>query len=104
MVFPPLFDANIPDDVVWLHRFSWHVGSVAIAAMISMYIYSSLRPGNLPLVVCATAMATGFACLGVGFAAFGNEALWRTPAPYLWSVVANLGAVGIWTSSERVGT
>jgi hypothetical protein len=44
----------------------------------------------------ATAMSAGFAMLGIGLAVFGNRALWRTPAPYPWALVAMVGGLGLY--------
>jgi hypothetical protein len=45
-VLGPLKASGLPDNVVWLHHFSWHVGSVAVLAMIALFllaVYSSRR-------------------------------------------------------------
>jgi len=101
MVLPPLADKDIAGEVVWLHHFSWHVGSVAVATMSAMFLVAAARPGNFLLALFATAMSIGFACLGVGLAVFGNNVLWSTPAPYFWSTIALLGVLGLWSSPER---
>jgi len=95
MVLPPLKEAEIAAEIVWLHHFSWHAGSVSVAVMASMFLYAALRPGNLAVAVFATAMSIGFAFLGIALALFGNEVLWGTPAPYAWLVVASLAGLGI---------
>jgi len=95
MVLPPLEEVEIPAEILWLHHFSWHVGSVAVAVMASMFLYASFRPCNLVVAAFATAMSIGFACLGIALAMFGNEVLWGTPAPYVWTVIASLAGLGI---------
>lgn len=95
MVLPPLAQVELPAEVVWLHHFSWHVGSVAVAVMASMFLFASLHPGNLAVAVFATGMSIGFACLGVALAIAGSEVLWGTPAPYVWAIVASVGGLGI---------
>jgi len=103
MVLTPLRGSGIDDEVIWLHNFSWHVGSVTIA-MTGMFLYSSVRPGNLALAVVATLMSIGQTVIGVGLAVFASSALWGTPAPYVWSIVSLIGVIGIWISSERKST
>ena len=95
MVLPQLSVAELPAEVVWLHHFSWHVGSIAVIAMIVMYVPSTQKPENLSMAVIATAMSFGFAFLGISLAIFGDSVLWGTPAPYVWRIVGSLGALGI---------
>ncbi len=104
MVLSPLLGSGINEEVIWLHNFSWHVGSVTAVAMAGMFFYSSVRPGNLALAVVATLMSIGQTAVGVGLAVFASSALWSTPAPYIWSIVSVLGVIGIWNSSERKDT
>ena len=104
MVLTPLQGSGIDEEVIWLHNFSWHVGSVTAIAMSGMFLYSSVRPGNLALAVVATLMSIGQTVIGVGLAVFASSALWGTPAPYIWSIVSVLGVIGIWISSERKST
>jgi hypothetical protein len=95
MVLPPLEGVAIPAEILWLHHFSWHVGSVAVAVMASMFLYASFRPCDLVVAAFATAMSIGFASLGIALATFGNEVLWGTPAPYVWTIIASLAGLGI---------
>ena len=83
MVLPPLSLAELPQEVIWLHHFSWHVGSVAVAAMAGMYLYASIKADQLAMAVFATAMSIGFAGLGIGLGVWGSSAMWGTPAPYV---------------------
>jgi hypothetical protein len=101
MVLKPLAESALDEEIILLHHFSWHVGSIAIIAMIFMYTYASLKQGNVVLAIIATAMSLGFALLGIGLAVYGSEVIWGTPAPYVWSLVTLVGAVGIWLSIER---
>jgi hypothetical protein len=96
MVLPPLLETDLPPEVIWLHHFSWHVGSIAVAAMIAMFIYAACKPGNAPMAFIATAMSVGFALLGIGLAVFGNGVVWETPAPYVWALIAVIGGVGLY--------
>jgi hypothetical protein len=57
MVLPPLSKTDMPDAVIWFHHFSWHVGSVAVAAMVVMYIYASIRSAPLSMAIIATGMS-----------------------------------------------
>lgn len=95
MVLPPLLESGLPVEVIWLHHFSWHVGSVAVMAMIAMYIFAARKAEYLPMAWIATAMGFGFAILGVGLAVYGDTSMWGTPAPYVWSIVTILGVCGI---------
>lgn len=94
-VLGPLKTSGLPDNVIWLHHFSWHVGSVAVLAMMSLFLLAAWQPSGFLFAAVATAMSAGFAALGIGLATFGNRALWRTPAPYPWTIIAILGALGI---------
>lgn len=95
MVLDPLQDSGLPKDVIWLHHFSWHVGTVSVLAMVAMFILAALRENGLVFGLIATVMSAGFAGLGISLAAFGNAALWQTLAPYPWTVIAVLGGIGI---------
>jgi hypothetical protein len=94
-VLRPLKTSGLPDDVIWLHHFSWHVGSVAVLAMIGLFLLATWSASGFLFAAVATAMSVGFAALGIGLAAFGNKALWRTPAPYPWMLIAILGGLGL---------
>lgn len=96
MVLPPLLATDLPENVIWLHHFSWHVGSVAVVGMIVLFVHAALKPGNIAGALIAAGMSTGFAAVGIGLAVYVNGVLWATPAPYAWSVVAVVGSVGAW--------
>lgn len=98
LVLPPLLQAGLSAEVIWLHHFSWHVGSIAVIGMIAMYISAARVPENLSIAVIATAMSIGFALLGIGLALYGDSDMWSTPAPYIWSLIAALGMTGIVTA------
>ena len=104
MVLIPLLDSGIDAEVIWLHNFSWHAASITALAMTGMFFYSSVRPGNLALAVVATLMSLGQMVVAFGLGIFANNALWSTPAPYIWCIVSVLGVMGIWTSSDRKST
>jgi hypothetical protein len=95
-VLNPLHQVDLPPDVVWLHHFSWHVGSVALIAMAAMFVLAGRKAEHLILAGFGTAISLGFAILGVSLAVFGNAALWSTPAPYPWTLVAVFGGAGIY--------
>jgi len=101
-VLDPLHRVDLPADVVWLHHFSWHVGSVALSAMAAMFVLAARKSEHLILADFGTAISIGFAVLGVSLAVFGDAALWRTPAPYPWTLSAAFGGAGIYLS--RKGT
>jgi len=94
-VLAPLKRSGLPDEVVWLHHFSWRVGSVAVLTMIALFLLAVRRPEGLAFAAVATAMSAGFSAVGISLALFGDRALWRTPAPYAWTVVAVLGGLGL---------
>lgn len=94
-VLGPLKESGLADSVIWLHHFSWHVGSVAVLAMITLFLMAVWLPDGLIHAVVATAMSAGFSALGIGLATLGNSALWRTPAPYLWTLITVIGALGL---------
>ncbi|MEE4110023.1 MAG: hypothetical protein V2I24_11775 [Halieaceae bacterium] len=94
-VLGPLKASGLPDNVVWLHHFSWHVGSVAVLAMIALFLLAVYEPDGYAYAAVATAMSLGFAALGIGLAVFGNRALWKTPAPYPWTLIAVIGVLGL---------
>ncbi|MEL7112820.1 MAG: hypothetical protein AAFZ74_05365 [Pseudomonadota bacterium] len=94
-VLEPLAQSGLPQDVIWLHHFSWHVGTVAVLIMAGMFIAASRSPAGRILGVFATAMSAGFAALGIGLALLGDEVLWTTPAPYPWTLIALIGVVAV---------
>jgi hypothetical protein len=94
-VLGPLKASALPDNVVWLHHFSWHVGSIAVLAMVALFLLAVYQPDGYAYAAVATAMSLGFATLGIGLATFGNRALWRTPAPYPWTLIAVIGVLGL---------
>jgi hypothetical protein len=99
-VLDPLHRVDLPADVVWLHHFSWHVGSVALVAMAAMFVLAARKPEHLILAGFATSISVGFAVLGVSLAAFGDAALWSTPAPYPWTLSAAFGGAGIYLARK----
>lgn len=95
MVLDPLDASTLPKNIVWLHHFSWHVGSVSVIAIVGMYWYASSHSGQHALAIAATTISGGFAILGIGLAIFGDAIVWTTPAPYVWTLVAGVGAFGV---------
>ena len=103
MVLPPLHDQRLPDNVVWLHHFAWHVGSIAMIAMICLFFIGARDTGGLAMVFIATGMCVGFAALGLGLAVFGSASMWGTPAPYVWAVASVIGGIGIGIRRRSIG-
>ena len=101
MVLPPLSDTDLPANIVWLHHFSWHVGSVALLAMIAMFVITAQRGDDPTMAIIATCMSVGYAVLAVSLAMWGDEALWTSPAPYIWWPIALLGGLGTMTLKRR---
>ena len=102
MVLPPLATSQLTPETIALHHFSWHVGSVAIATMAVLFLCASVRPMQLAMAVIATAMCGGFALLSVLLAVFSHQALWATPAPYLWSVNNGFWSCRLLLVSEKI--
>ena len=94
-VLGPLADSNLPQDVIWLHNFSWHVGTVAVLGMAALFIAATRAQSGRLMGVIATAMSFGFAILAIGLAVLGDPVVWSTPAPYPWTLIACLGFVGV---------
>jgi len=101
-VIPPLAQSGMPDTVKSLHGFSWHVGSIAVIAMIAMFGCAATLENQMPMAVIASAMSLGFTLLALGMGMSGHRGLWKTPAPYLWALVAIMGFGGVLTSGELV--
>ena len=99
MVLSPLAETNLPEEVIWLHHFSWHVGSISLIGMILLYVYAARNKGNYPVAFIASITLAGFAILGISLALFGNPVLWSSPAPYVWVIVSMIGFWGV--SLER---
>lgn len=95
MVLSPLADTDLPQNVIWMHHFSWHVGTVAALGMAALYIVAMRDSAGRLFAIVATAMSAGFAVLAIGLASFGNAELWTTPAPYPWTLVAIVGLLGL---------
>lgn len=102
-VLAPLATSNLPADVIWLHHFSWHVGTVAVLIMAALFVAAARsEPGRL-LAVFATLMSSGFAVLAIGLAILGDPVVWTTPAPYPWTIITVLGVIGLATSPAFKG-
>ena len=95
-VLDPLHQVALSADVVWLHHFSWHVGSISLVATAAMFVLGGRKTEHLILATFGTAISTGFAILGIFLAVFGEAALWNTPAPYPWAPIAALGGTGLY--------
>lgn len=96
-VLAPLAASDLPPDVIWLHHFSWHVGTVAVVTMAALFIAATRHENGRLLAGFATIMSAGFAALAIALAWFGDPVLWSTPAPYPWTIIAVLGAMGLIT-------
>ncbi|MEO1305133.1 MAG: hypothetical protein AAFV37_09165 [Pseudomonadota bacterium] len=95
MVLGPLSETDLPKDVIWLHHFSWHVGTIAVLSMVGLFLLAARRKDGWIFGAIATATSAGFAALGIGLAAFGDSVLWTTPAPYPWTLIAIIGTVSV---------
>lgn len=94
-VLAPLATSNLPTDVIWLHHFSWHVGTVSVLTMAALFIAATRSERGRLLAAFATFMSAGFAALAIGLALFGNSVVWSTPAPYPWTIITILGVIGL---------
>jgi len=101
LVLGPLAGSGLPPQVIWLHHFSWHVGTIAVLAMAAMFAAAIWHPAGAVLAGIASAMSAGFAALGISLAMFGDSVLWTTPAPYPWTLVALVGAAGVLLGKRR---
>jgi hypothetical protein len=95
MVLAPLEGSGLPPDIIWLHHFSWHVGTVAVMGIVALFGFAVAHPAGRLLAAIASSVSLGFAALGVGLAVFGDPVVWTTPAPYPWTLVAILGFLGV---------
>ena len=99
-VLAPLATSNLPTDVIWLHHFTWHVGTVAVLIMAALFVTAiRAKPARL-LAGFATSMSAGFAVLAIALAIFGDPVVWSTPAPYPWTIITILGVIGLATSPK----
>ena len=99
-VLDALHQVALSADVVWLHHFSWHVGSISLVATAAMFVLGGRKTEHLILATFGTAISTGFAILGIFLAVFGEAALWNTPAPYPWAPIAVLGGTGLYFANK----
>jgi len=100
LVIPPLAQSDIPDTIKSLLGFLWHVGSVAVLAMIAMFATAATLEGQMLMAAIAASMSLGFALLALTMGLRGHKGLWKTPAPYIWSIIALTGFAGVLTSGE----
>jgi len=100
-VLDPLHQVALSADVVWLHHFSWHVGSISLVATAAMFVLGGRKTEHLILARFGTAISAGFAILGICLAVFGDTALWNTPAPYPWAPIAALGGAGLYFAHKE---
>ena len=83
----------------WMGYFVWHIVTVVLGIIAVTFVYLALRQKTVathlkPLALFATALLLGIAVLGVVLGLVSNGALWGTPAPYAFGVLALLAAAG----------
>ena len=83
-----------------MHYFIRHFGTVAVLAMMIMFLLAARRREHVAHAMIALAMSAGFAAIGMSLAIFGDPALWTTPAPYAWGPIAILGILGVLLRSK----
>lgn len=92
---PPLSNTELTDEAIWILHFSWHSGTVAMTGLVLLFLYAARNQGNYPVAAIASVTMSGFAIVCIALAQFGNEVLWLTPAPYLWTSISMLGISGV---------
>lgn len=100
-VLAPLAETDLPGDVIWLHHFSWHVGTITVLAMAALFVLAARHGNGRAFGIIATLISTALGALGIGLAVFGDGVLWTTPAPYPWTLIALIGFAGIATDRGR---
>ncbi|MEM8500523.1 MAG: hypothetical protein AAF542_21080 [Pseudomonadota bacterium] len=96
-VLAPLLNTNLPADVIFLHHFSWHVGTVAVLG-IAFLFYMACIANAINYALIASTISAGFSLVALILATNVDPILWTTPAPYPWTLVAILGYVGAYIS------
>lgn len=101
LVVPPLLATqDMPAEAIWLAYFNWHAGSVSLALCAGALGITALRPRHIAAGIMAALILSGFALLGLAMAIFGNSALWGTPAPYAFAILAALAWTGLLTQQK----
>ena len=95
LVLPPLSGSALPDSVAGLHAFSWHAGTVLAFGMASLFALAVWHPAGDVFAIVATIMSGGMGAIAIALATVKHKALWGTPAPYPWNVIALTGLVGV---------
>lgn len=89
--------SELEETVKWLSYFTWHDGTVALLIAAGAYVYVGQVPGTRILAVFFTAMLAGFGITGLLTAILASPALWTTPAPYAFNLIAIIGLAAILT-------
>lgn len=92
---PLLAQQDIPEVAKWLLYFCWHDGTVVLLICAGAFAYAGVRRGNRAVGVLAALIISAIGLLGLGVTVFGSNALWSTPAPYAFSVIALLAWVAV---------
>ncbi len=93
-VLPPLHETDLPNSVIWLHYFTWHITSIFLAGFTAIYFYCARYTGNKPFAIISSLVFLGLGVTGVILAIGYDPSLWDTPAPYYWFIVAFFGFLG----------
>lgn len=94
LAIPPLMSAESLDaETRWLLYFTWHDGTAALIVCSAALAYAAARAGNRAIAVFAGLVLAGFGVAGLGVAVVSG-ALWATPAPYAFGILALLALTG----------
>ena len=96
VIDPIRTSTELEETVKWLSYFTWH-DAVALLVAASAYLYVGLVPGNRILAIFVTVMLAGFGVMGLATALFASPALWSTPAPYAFNLIAIIGLIAMLT-------
>lgn len=94
-VLPPLQETDLPNSVIWLHYFSWHISSIFLVGFAAVYIYCARFEGNKPFATISSLVFFGLGVVAITLTIGYDPSLWGTPAPYLWFMVSFFGFIGV---------
>ncbi|MEP3451569.1 MAG: hypothetical protein ABJN65_01070 [Parasphingorhabdus sp.] len=95
LVLQPLMMSGLPKNVTGLLQFGWHVGTVQALGIGALFALAVWHPAGNVFAMVATIMSGAMGVIAIGLALFTNKALWSTPAPYPWNLIALMGLLGL---------
>ncbi len=93
-VDPLMASSDVPEVAKWLLFFNWHVGTVVFVILGVVFALLSRDPAQRALAVVAISIIGAIGVLGLGMTIAGPAAMWSTPAPYAFFVIAAVGLLG----------